>query len=138
MNYLLFCAQKQEDKLTQCCCIATFNKASDVMRFVFWVVYAGAFTFSWVMGEAKRSFDLSFLRKYTEIMVEAITFIMEVESYSQIYYDYIARTIRDLLLHFLLGRKSVLRPSFEKRHLVASAFANKSCKLLFIPNRQPQ
>lgn len=27
---------------------------------------------------------------------------MEVESYSQIYYDYIARTINDLLFHILL------------------------------------
>lgn len=42
-------------------------------------------------------------------MVGAITFIMALESYSQIYYDYMARTIRDLLFHILLRRKSVLR-----------------------------
>lgn len=63
--------------------------------------------FCWTIEETKSSFDVSFQRKYTEIMAGAITFIMEIGSYSQIYYDYITRTIHDLLFHS--SQKTVLQ-----------------------------
>lgn len=52
-------------------------------------------------NEAQFRFKLP-AKIYIEIMAGAITFIMEVESYTEIYYDYITRTIRDLLFHISL------------------------------------
>lgn len=122
MNYFRFHSNSQNDELF--CFYLQIRKSAMYISYNSLYTFVGrcAFRFLWVMEETKRSFDLSFVRKYTEIMVAAITFIMGVESYSQIYYDYITRTIRDLLFHIslqLYSQKKKLCPSNDKSQVAA-------------------